>query len=163
HRDRPRPAGRGGARRRPGRCGGSGENRADRQWWSLRDDGMPGRQRAWSRPVPRIRSSHGTHDADNSLRGVKLHVWVTFPAGTRAFMTFANSTVVVTGASAGNGRATARAFAKRGARVALIARGEAGLKAAHEECLALGAQQAIAVPCDMADADAVEAAAERIK
>jgi NAD(P)-dependent dehydrogenase (short-subunit alcohol dehydrogenase family) len=78
-------------------------------------------------------------------------------------MTFANSTVVVTGASAGNGRATARAFAKRGARVALIARGEAGLKAAQEECLALGARQALAVPCDVADAEAVDAAAERIR
>jgi len=78
-------------------------------------------------------------------------------------MTLANSTGVVTGASAGNGRATARAFAKRGARVALIARGEAGLKAAQEECLALGARQAIAVPCDMADAEAVDAAAERIR
>jgi NAD(P)-dependent dehydrogenase (short-subunit alcohol dehydrogenase family) len=78
-------------------------------------------------------------------------------------MTFANLTVVVTGASAGNGRATARAFARRGARVALIARGEAGLKAAQEECLALGARQALAIACDVADAEAVDAAAERIR
>lgn len=72
-------------------------------------------------------------------------------------------TVVVTGASAGGGRAIAVAFAKRGARVALLARGEAGLKAAQDECLSAGADSAIVVPCDVADADAVDRAAERVE
>jgi len=40
-------------------------------------------------------------------------------------------TVVITGASAGIGRATAREFAKRGCKVALLARGRAGLIAAR--------------------------------
>ena len=41
--------------------------------------------------------------------------------------------VVVTGASAGVGRATVRAFAERGARVGLLARGNDGLEAARRE------------------------------
>lgn len=47
--------------------------------------------------------------------------------------------VVVTGASAGVGRAAARLFAARGDRVALLARGEQGLSAVEEEVRALGA------------------------
>lgn len=70
--------------------------------------------------------------------------------------------VVVTGASAGVGRATARAFAERGAHLALIARGQDGLEAARREVEALGSR-ALALPLDVADADAVEAAAERIE
>src|SRR4051812_38186036 len=46
--------------------------------------------------------------------------------------------VVITGASAGVGRATARAFGREGARVALLARGRAGLEAAAEEVRAAG-------------------------
>ncbi len=69
--------------------------------------------------------------------------------------------VVVTGASAGIGRATARAFAAQGARIGLIARGEAGLAAARREIEAAGGQ-ALAVQADVADAEAVEAAAARI-
>jgi short-subunit dehydrogenase len=71
--------------------------------------------------------------------------------------------VVVTGASAGVGRATVLAFAERGAAVGLIARGQAGLKAAAEQALERGAAGALAVPADVADADAVEAAAARIE
>jgi short-subunit dehydrogenase len=71
-------------------------------------------------------------------------------------------TVVITGASAGIGRAAARAFAKRGARLGLIARSAEGLAAAAAEVEALGGR-AIAIPADVADADAVEAAAERIE
>jgi NAD(P)-dependent dehydrogenase (short-subunit alcohol dehydrogenase family) len=66
--------------------------------------------------------------------------------------------VVVTGASAGIGRAIAHAFAKRGASVALLARGVDGLEAAAAEVRALGGT-ALVLPTDVADADAVEAAA----
>ena len=67
-------------------------------------------------------------------------------------------TVVVTGASAGVGRATASAFAARGDRVALLARGEDGLRAAAVEARRAGGTP-LAIPCDVADADAVERAA----
>ncbi|MEU3501894.1 SDR family oxidoreductase [Streptomyces hundungensis] len=68
-------------------------------------------------------------------------------------------TVVITGASAGIGRATARLFAERGDRVVLLARGEAGLDAAAAEVEELGGR-ALALPVDVADPDQVEKAAE---
>src|SRR4051812_6069581 len=68
--------------------------------------------------------------------------------------------VAVTGASAGVGRATAVAFARDGARVALLARGQDGLDGAVKEIQALGGT-ALAVPTDVADAEAVEQAAAR--
>jgi short-subunit dehydrogenase len=70
--------------------------------------------------------------------------------------------VVVTGASGGIGRATAVAFARRGDRVALLARGEVGLQAAAEDVRAAGGTPLV-VPVDVADADAVERAADRIE
>lgn len=70
--------------------------------------------------------------------------------------------VVVTGASAGVGRATARAFADTGARIGLLARGRQGLDAARAEIEAAGGE-AIAIPTDVADAAAVDAAAERVE
>lgn len=66
--------------------------------------------------------------------------------------------VVVTGASAGVGRATARAFGARGYAVALLARGIDGLEAAREEIQQSGSE-ALALPTDVADAEQVEAAA----
>jgi short-subunit dehydrogenase len=69
---------------------------------------------------------------------------------------------VVTGASAGVGRAVAREFAKRGYDVGLIARGTDGLEAAKREVEALG-RRAVCAPADVADHDAVEAAAARIE
>ena len=71
--------------------------------------------------------------------------------------------VVVTGASAGLGRAIAMAFAKRGASVGLIARGGAGmdgLEGAKRDVERLGGK-ALILPCDVADPDQVEAAAEQ--
>ena len=73
-----------------------------------------------------------------------------------------NRTVVVTGASAGVGRAVVRAFAERGDSVALLARGKAGLKDAAEEVRAAGAR-ALIISVDVADATAVEDAADRIE
>lgn len=68
--------------------------------------------------------------------------------------------VVVTGSSAGVGRATARAFAAKGYDVALVARGRAGLEAAAKEVETEG-RRALALPTDVADPEQVEAAAER--
>jgi NAD(P)-dependent dehydrogenase (short-subunit alcohol dehydrogenase family) len=70
--------------------------------------------------------------------------------------------VVVTGASAGVGRAVAQRFARDGAKVGLIARGRAGLEGAAEDVRRLGGTPLI-LPCDVADANAVEAAAERVE
>jgi NAD(P)-dependent dehydrogenase (short-subunit alcohol dehydrogenase family) len=70
--------------------------------------------------------------------------------------------VVITGASAGVGRATAVAFAKREARVGLLARGRDGLKGARAEVESAGGK-ALLVPTDVSDAGAVERAARRIE
>jgi NADP-dependent 3-hydroxy acid dehydrogenase YdfG len=70
--------------------------------------------------------------------------------------------VVITGASAGVGRATARAFAKRGARIGLLARGPDRLERARQEVDHLGGT-AIPLIVDVADAAAVEAAAQTVE
>lgn len=74
----------------------------------------------------------------------------------------ARKTVVVTGASAGIGRAIVRRFASGGYNVGLIARGRGGLEAAADEVHRLGGR-AVVVPCDVADAEAVEKAAENVE
>src|SRR5947207_1780914 len=74
----------------------------------------------------------------------------------------ANKVVVITGASAGVGRAAVREFAKRGWSVGLIARGADGLDAAKREVEALG-QRALVLPTDVADAGAVERAADAVE
>ncbi len=71
--------------------------------------------------------------------------------------------IVVTGASAGVGRATVQMFARTaGAHLGLIARGREGLEGARRDVEALGGK-ALVLPCDVADAEAVEAAAERVE
>jgi len=70
--------------------------------------------------------------------------------------------VMITGASAGIGRATAQAFAKRGAHIGLLARGHAGLEGAKREVEKLGGHGLVLI-ADVADDKAVEAAAEKLE
>jgi short-subunit dehydrogenase len=69
---------------------------------------------------------------------------------------------VITGASAGLGRAIAHAYAQRGAKLGLLARNPEALAAAQRECEERGGQ-ALFIPTDVADADAVERAATQIE
>jgi short-subunit dehydrogenase len=73
-----------------------------------------------------------------------------------------NEVVVITGASAGLGRAAAREFGRHGAKVGLIARGVDGLEAAKREIESTGGT-AIVLPLDVADANAVENAAATVE
>jgi NAD(P)-dependent dehydrogenase (short-subunit alcohol dehydrogenase family) len=77
-------------------------------------------------------------------------------------MSRAPQVVVITGASAGVGRATVRKFARHGARIGLLARGIDGLKAARSEAEELGSE-ALVIPTDVANADEVESAAAQIE
>jgi NAD(P)-dependent dehydrogenase (short-subunit alcohol dehydrogenase family) len=70
--------------------------------------------------------------------------------------------VVVTGASAGLGRAIVKAFARRGARLGLLARGRDGLEGARRDVEALGGQ-GLVLPTDVADPEAIEAAARSVE
>ncbi len=70
--------------------------------------------------------------------------------------------VVITGASAGVGRATVRRFAKDGACIGLLARGVDGLEGAKREVEAAGGR-ALVLPTDVADPNQVEAAAEAVE
>lgn len=71
-------------------------------------------------------------------------------------------TVVVTGASAGVGRAIAVGFGKRGWQVAVIARGREGLESAKREIEAAGSR-ALAIQADVADADALMRGADQVE
>ena len=66
------------------------------------------------------------------------------------------STILITGASGGIGRATARTFLEAGWRVGLIGRREDALAEA-----AAGAPRALLLPCDVTDPDSVDAAFDR--
>ena len=77
-------------------------------------------------------------------------------------MRWRDRAVVVTGASAGIGRATVRELARRRARIGLIARGIEGLEATAREVEQLGGR-ALILPLDVADADAVETAAAQVE
>ena len=68
----------------------------------------------------------------------------------------------MTGAGSGIGRAIARRFGQDGCKVALLARGREALDGAQQEVEAAGGE-AVAIPTDVADADAVEAAAEQVE
>jgi NADP-dependent 3-hydroxy acid dehydrogenase YdfG len=70
--------------------------------------------------------------------------------------------VVITGASAGVGRAITRAFAKRGAHIGLLARGREGLEGACQDVEKLGGK-ALVIPTDVADPQQVEAAAQQVE
>jgi NAD(P)-dependent dehydrogenase (short-subunit alcohol dehydrogenase family) len=70
--------------------------------------------------------------------------------------------IVVTGASAGVGRAAVQAFAREGARIGLLARGRDGLEGARRDVEELGGK-ALVLPMDVADASAVERAAAEIE
>jgi NAD(P)-dependent dehydrogenase (short-subunit alcohol dehydrogenase family) len=77
-------------------------------------------------------------------------------------MSKANKVIVITGASAGVGRATARRFATHGARIGLLARGPGGLEGARRDVEKLGGK-ALVIPVDVVDADRVEAAAAQVE
>ncbi|WP_224269771.1 SDR family oxidoreductase [Haloprofundus salinisoli] len=70
--------------------------------------------------------------------------------------------VVITGASAGVGRATARAFAEQGAQIGLLARGEAGLEGARQDVEEAGGE-ALTVQTDVSDPEQVEGAADAVE
>ena len=80
------------------------------------------------------------------------------PIGKRSVMNSAQN-VVITGASAGVGRAAARAFGGRGDNVALLARGQGGLDGAVKDVEAVGGH-ALAIPTDVADYQQVVSAAD---
>ncbi len=77
-------------------------------------------------------------------------------------VTTAPPVVVITGGSAGIGRATAIRFARERAKIALLARGKAGLAGAVADVEAAGGH-ALAIPTDVADYEQVDAAAGRVE
>src|SRR3954451_11791540 len=84
------------------------------------------------------------------------------PHASKASKEGKRKTIVVTGAAGGVGRATARAFGKRGANIGLLARGVEGLEAAAREVAREGGA-ALVLPVDVANAKAVERAAAAVE
>src|SRR5579863_4682422 len=76
---------------------------------------------------------------------------------------FSDATAVVTGGTKGMGRAIAETLAAEGARVAVLARGPAGLDETVGALEALGSPQSLGLPVDVADADTVQAAFETVE
>ena len=73
-----------------------------------------------------------------------------------------NEVVVITGSSAGVGRAAAREFGRHGASVGLISRNQERLETAKREIEEAGGR-ALVLPLDVADANAIENAADRVE
>ena len=104
-----------------------------------------------------------THDGDGGPGGRPVDSCAEeAPAWSAAGGGGLRPVAVVTGASAGVGRATARAFAERGFDVAVVARGRAGLEGAATEVRAAGGR-ALLVEADVSDFDQVNRAADRVE
>jgi NAD(P)-dependent dehydrogenase (short-subunit alcohol dehydrogenase family) len=71
--------------------------------------------------------------------------------------------VVISGGTAGVGRAVARRFARQGAKLAILARGRDELRSAAIEVVTLGASAALGIPCDIDDEKQLDAATHRIE
>jgi len=107
-------------------------------------------------------SSLGTHDAARPTLPCKVRVPVLRRGYRKQVAKAPGSVVVVTGASSGVGRATARAFGREGASIGLIARGSEGLDGVQKQLDELEVRS-VAIPTDVADPLQVREAALRIE
>lgn len=113
---------------------------------------MAAEETKWQDRLPRERSPDDSRTGEQALRkGAHTSLTASRP-----------EVVVITGASAGVGRATVRAFARRGAYIGLLGRGRDGLEGARRDVESLGGR-ALVLPADVADAGQVERAAEAVE
>lgn len=70
---------------------------------------------------------------------------------------------MISGGTAGVGRAVARRFARQGAKLAILARRRDELRSAAVEVVTLGASAALGIPCDVNDDKQLDAATQRIE